>query len=107
MDSEGSSLAKGIHLRNLPFYRLIDSISINLATINQIKNPSCYLGADTLNTGHYTPHQLFHTLDHYEECIAVFIHVPDIRLAKVSAVKYESYVFIAVSGSLAKHALQL
>ena len=47
MDSEGMSLARGL-LRNLPFYRLIDSISINPATIQQIKTKSGYVSANNI-----------------------------------------------------------
>ena len=47
MDSEGMSLGRRL-LRNLPFYRLIDSISINPATIQQIKTKSCYVGANSI-----------------------------------------------------------
>ena len=57
MDSEGMSLARGL-LRNLPFYRLIDSISINPATIQQIKSKSGYVGANnnTTNMATSIPH---------------------------------------------------
>ena len=62
MDSEGMSLARGL-LRNLPFYRLIDSISINPATIQQIKTKSGYVGA---NINVYNP--IITVIHHIERC---------------------------------------